>query len=188
MDRAQRACTKRSYRFTARWVDPDRRKGTLTPYGRAGEQTTLVSLQTALDEAGQNSISEQVQTRLVASTQADIEDLLPHLESRAVELLKQAETRLAERAEVEKKSMIELLESQRTRIKEAASVDDRQMTLNFNQAERRQHEADRRAWTRRLAKIEDELESEPRRITDTYTVRAHRVEPLGIVYLWPKTG
>ena len=174
--------------ITARWIDPDRRMGPLTPYGQAGEQTTLTSLQTALDEAGQNSISDQVQTRLTASTEADIEDLLPHLENRATELLKQAETRLVERAEVESQSMIELLEGQRKRIAEAASKDDRQMTLDFNPAERRQHEADRRAWARRLDKIESELESEPSRIADTYRVRAHRIEPLGIVYLWPRTG
>ena len=174
--------------ITARWIDPDRRTGPLTPYGQAGEQTTLTSLQVALDEAGQNSISDQVQTRLTASTQADIEDLLPYLENRAAELLKQAETRLAERAEDESQSMIELLEGQRRRIAAAANTDDRQMTLDFNPAERRQHEADRRAWERRLAKIESELKSEPSRIADTYTVQAHRIEPLGIVYLWPRTG
>ena len=174
--------------ITARWIDPDRRTGSLTPYGQTGEQTTLNSLQTALDEAGQSSISDQVQTRLTASTQADIEDLLPHLENRATELLKQAETRLVERAEDESQSMIELLEGQRKRIAAAANTDDRQMTLNFNPAERRQHEADRRAWERRLAKIESELKFEPSRIACTYTVQAHRVEPLGIVYLWPRTG
>ena len=174
--------------ITARWIDPDRRTAPLIPYGRAGEETTLNSLQAALDEAGQNSISDQVQTRLTASTQVDIENLLPHLENRAEELLKQAETRLAERAKIESQSMIELLEGQRRRIAAAASSDDRQMTLDFNPVERRQHEADRRAWRRRLAKIEDELESEPSRIADTYRVRAHRIEPLGIVYLWPRTG
>ena len=163
-------------------------QGPLTPYGRAGEETTLTSLQAALDEAGQNSISDQVQTRLTASTQVDIENLLPHLENRAEELLKQAETRLAERAEDESQSMIELLEGQRRRIAAAANTDDRQMTLDFNPAERRQHDADRRAWERRLAKIESELKSEPSRIADTYTVQAHRIEPLGIVYLWPRTG
>ena len=66
--------------MTARWIDPDRRRNPLTPYGRAGEQTTLASLQTALDEAGQSSVPDQVRQRLAASAQADIADLLPHLE------------------------------------------------------------------------------------------------------------
>ncbi len=84
--------------------------------------------------------------------------------------------------------MRELLERQRKRIANAAGVDDRQMMFDFDPVERRQREADRRAWDRRLREIEVELETEPRRIADTYTVRAVRVDPLGLVYLWPKTG
>jgi superfamily II DNA or RNA helicase len=173
---------------TARWVELDRRQGALTPYGRTGEQTTLASLQTALDEAGQTSIADQVQTRLAASAQSDIADLLPHLETRAAELLEQAKARLVDRAEAESKSMRELLKRQRKRIADAAGADDRQMTFDFDPVERRQREADRRAWDRRLREIEVELETEPRRIADTYTVRAVRVDPLGLVYLWPNTG
>ena len=148
--------------ITARWVEPGHREGALVPYGRTGEQTTLASLQTALNEAGHKGISEQVRTRLAASAQIDIADLLPHLESRAGELLEQAKARLTDRSRAESRSMIELLE--------------------------RQRKADRRAWERRLEEIESELKSEPCRITDIYTVRASRVDPLGLVYLWPGTG
>ena len=173
---------------TARWVEPARRQRVLTPFGRAGEQTTLASLQTALDEAGQNTVPNQVQARLAASAQADIADLVPHLESRAAEFTERAKARLAERAEAEGKSMTELLERQHRRIAEAAGADDRQIMLDFDPAEQRQREADRRAWQRRLHQIETELETEPRRIADVYTVRAVRVDPLGLVYLWPRTG
>ena len=173
---------------TARWIDPVRRAGALTPYGRAGEQTTLASLQTALDEAGRHSVPDPVRTRLAASAQADIADLLPHLERRADEFAELAKTRLAERSKTEQHSMIDLLERQRKRIAEAAGKDDRQMTFDFDEAERRQREADRRAWTRRLDAIETELETEPARIADAYRVRAVRVDPLGLVYLWPRTG
>ena len=44
---------------TARWIDPERRQDALAPYGRAGEQTTMASLQTALDEAGQDRVPER---------------------------------------------------------------------------------------------------------------------------------
>ena len=171
---------------TARWIDPERRQGALTPYGRAGEQTTLASLQTALDEAGQDSVPDQVRKRLAVSAQADIADLLPHLERRAADFAEQAKSRLAERSDTEKRSMIELLQRQRKRIAETAGKDDRQLMLD--EAERRQREADRRAWARRLEAIETELEIEPRRIADTYRVRAMRVDPIGLVYLWPRTG
>ena len=172
----------------ARWIDPVRRQGALSPYGRAGEQTTLASLQTALDETVRDSVPDPVQTRLAASAQADIADLLPHLERRADEFAEVAKRRLVERSETEQRSMIELLERQRKRIAEAAGKDDRQMTFEFDDAECRQREADRRAWTRRLEAIETELETEPARIADAYTVRAVRVDPLGLVYLWPRTG
>ena len=49
-------------------------------------------------------------------------------------------------------------------------------------------EADRRHWVRRLGQIEDELEREPKRIEEQYRVKARRVEPVGLVYLWPDTN
>ncbi len=55
---------------------------------------------------------------------------------------------------------------------------------DLNPAERRQLDADRRAWARRLEAIKIELATEPQRITDAYTVQATRVDPLGLVYLW----
>ena len=176
---------------TARWIDPKRRQDALAPYGRVGEQTTLASLQTALDEAGQHSVPDQVRNRLAVSAQADIADLMPHLRRRADDFAEQAKRRLAERSLAEKRSMIELLERQRKRISDAAGNDDRQQMLKFDEfdeAERRQREADRRAWVRRLEAIETELKTEPRRIADTYSVRAVRVDPVGLVYLWPRTG
>ena len=172
----------------ARWVMPERRSGALAPYGRAGERATLASLQAALDEAGRHAVADAVRTRLAAAARADIADLLPALESRAAALAESAKARLAERAAAESRSMTELLTRQRGRIEAAAGADDRQMALDLDPAERRQREADRRAWQRRLAGIEAELDTEPRRIADVYSVRAVRVDPLGIVYLWPRTG
>ena len=151
----------------ARWVDPGRRRGALALYGRTGEQTTPASLQEALNEAGRSSIPQRIYARLAAAAQADIADLRPHLESR---------------------SMTALLERRHKRIAEAAGADDRQMAFDFDPAEQRQREADRRAWERRLKAIQNEPATEPGRIADAYTVRATRVDPLGIVYLWPGTG
>ena len=174
--------------IAARWVDPDRRNGALTPYGRTAEQMTLVSLQSALDDAGRFTVSDRVQSRLTSSAQADITDLLPHLESRSLDLLKQAKDQLGERGRVESRSMTELLERQRRRISEAFASDGRQLTLELDVAERHQYDADRRAWRRRLEEIDSELESEPKRIVESYTVQAQRVDPIGLIYLWPRTG
>jgi hypothetical protein len=54
--------------------------------------------------------------------------------------------------------------------------------------ERRQLEANRRHWDKRLAAIDRELEIEPARIEDLYRIQATRMEPVGLAYLWPVTG
>ena len=53
---------------------------------------------------------------------------------------------------------------------------------------RRQLEANRRHWDKRLNALAGELEREPARIQEVYAVRATRLEPVGLVYLWPITG
>jgi hypothetical protein len=55
----------------------------------------------------------------------------------------------------------------------------------FNREETRQREADRRHWRTRIDQLEQEIRTEPERIQQTYQVKAERVEPVGIVYLWP---
>ncbi len=187
-ERRRRGESMGEWRRRARWVDPGRRRGALAPYGRTGEQTTPASLQEALNEAGRSSIPQRIYARLAAAAQADIADLRPHLESRAAALCERAQARLAERAQSESRSMTALLERRHKRIAEAAGADDRQMAFDFDPAEQRQREADRRAWEQRLKAIQNEPATEPGRIADAYTVRATRVDPLGIVYLWPGTG
>ena len=36
--------------------------------------------------------------------------------------------------------------------------------------------------------IDQELETERQRIREVYQVQARRIEPVGLVYLWPVTG
>ena len=63
-----------------------------------------------------------------------------------------------------------------------------QLTLGFDDDDKRQLESNMRAWRTRLEQFELDLELEPRRIRDFYEVRARRVEPIGLVYLWPETN
>lgn len=49
--------------------------------------------------------------------------------------------------------------------------------------ERRQLEANRRHWDKRLAAIDRELETEPARIEDLSRIQATRMEPVGLAYL-----
>ena len=125
-----------------------------------------------------------MEARFAASAEDDIRDLKPHLQRRADGLIERVKAQLAARAEAESDSMRELLERQHMRIARAVRENLR-MAIDFDAAERHQHEADRRAWDRRLKQIEEELESEPRCIAETWTVHAVRVDPVGIVYLRP---
>jgi hypothetical protein len=95
---------------------------------------------------------------------------------------------LEKRAATESKAMREILEQQQKHIEGTIDRHDRspQLTLNFPDEEKRQLESNRRYWNQRLiALLQSELTSEPERIRALYEVRAKRIEPVGLVYLWP---
>jgi hypothetical protein len=72
--------------------------------------------------------------------------------------------------------------------KAAAEFNPDQLSLDLVPEERREREADRRHWAARLKRLEDEQREEPERLRKSYKVVAHRLEPIGLVYLWPMSG
>jgi superfamily II DNA or RNA helicase len=172
---------------TARWTYPDRRKEPLSPYARDTEATTLQLLEQALLRPGQ-PVNEVVAGQLLAAAPRDMAEMLPHLEKRGRELAAGATLKLMERGEREARAMWALLEEQKNRI--STTLEENRDTAPglFDQEEMRQLEADRRHWSQRLHQIEEELRTEPLRIQGIYFVQAQRVEPVGLVYLWPTTG
>jgi hypothetical protein len=170
---------------TARWIDPAIRKSPLAPYAREAELKTLDLLDDSL-LAGSN-INQTVEDSLRASVSGDIEQLLPHLQTRGEEYAREAVQKLVRRGEDESEQMREILESQKKHIA-ATTVKYSQGTLPFRDDELRQLEANRRHWNKRLEELETELETEPARIREIYAVRAQRIEPVGIVYLWPASS
>jgi hypothetical protein len=128
--------------------------------------------------------------RVQALIERDIADLVPTLERLANERLAKVKVELAKRGEAEAKSLTELLDQQRKRIAKANSdFDPNQLLLpGIADDERREREADRRHWQSRLVRLEKEIREEPARIRASYDVSAHRLEPVGMVYLWPATG
>lgn len=177
--------------LAARWVEPSQRKGALSAYAREAEAKTLELLERSLSASRRHAPDEVIQTRLLSSAVRDVEELLPQLEPRAEELAKLAIDRLEKRGQREAKDLRETLERQRQRVSEQlakheGSLD--QLTLGFVEEERRQLEADMRAWRIRLEQFDRDLTVEPDRIVDFYTVRARRIEPVGLVYLWPESN
>jgi superfamily II DNA or RNA helicase len=178
---------------TARWVEPSQRKRELEAYARDAETRTLDLLECSLaEDAGRRPPAETIQAKLLASAARDVAELLPRLAPRAEEWAALAIRRLRERGEREARDLRETLERQRERVREelakAESNPIEQLTLGFHEDERRQLEADVRSWRSRLAQFDRDLTTEPDRIREFYEVKATRVEPVGLVYLWPESN
>jgi plasmid stabilization system protein ParE len=173
---------------TALWTETDRDNKPLKPLGARGEETTLDQLEEAL-KAGRNP-SDMVIERVRSFAARDAKDLFSTLQSRAEERLAQVTKDLKERGEQEAKSLLRLLEAQRDRIAKAdRDYDPRQLALpGVAEEERRQRERDRKHWTNRLVEIEREITVEPPRVREAYEPKAHRLEAVGLVYLWPISG
>ena len=132
--------------------------------------------------------------QLQASAPHDVEQLLPHLQSRGEEYARDAEEKLKRRGEAESKAMREILETQKKHIAATAAKHEKitaqQMLLDFGSDENElyQLEANKRHWVKRLEMLKHELDTEPGRVRELYEVKARRIEPVGLVYLWPVTG
>jgi hypothetical protein len=177
--------------ITARWIEPSQRKGPLAGYARDAEAKTLELLERSMGGRGRPVPGETIQRKLLAAAPRDIEELLPQLEPRAAELAALAVQKLDQRGAHEEKDLRETLERQRERVREELTKNEgafEQLTLNFGDEEKRQLESDMRSWRIRLEQFDRDLEREPQRIRAFYEVRAKRVEPVGLVYLWPETN
>lgn len=177
--------------LAARWIDPARRDEALKPYAAEAESKTLALLEESLRRTSDTGPDPVVERQLLDSAARDVAELLPHLEPRAHELADRAIEKLAQRGAREARELEQTLVDQRKRVQERLAKHDKdsgQGRLAFNPAELRQVEEDARAWRRRLEEFERELADEPARLQAFYEVRARRVEPVGLVYLWPESN
>ena len=176
--------------LAARWVEPSQRDGPLRAYARDAEAKTLELLERTLGASGR-SPGEVIERKLLEAAARDIEELLPQLEPRAEELAASAIEKLRERGEREAKDLRGTLERQRERVHGELLTHEKnldQLALSFAADERRQLEANMNSWRNRLEQFDHDLAREPQRIRNFYEVRARRVEPVGLVYLWPETN
>ena len=177
--------------LAARWIEPGRRSGPLRAYAREAETRTLDLLEQSLTGRLDWTPHDVIRARLLATAPRDVEELLPQLQPRAQELAALATRKLRERGEREARDLDETLRRQRERIVEELDRHEgrfKQITLAFDEEERRQLQSNMRYWRKRLDQFDRDLEQEPRRIRAFYEVQAQRVEPVGVVYLWPETN
>lgn len=177
--------------ITTRWVEPSQRRGPLQPFARDAETKALDLLEQSLGDGFRRAPTETIQRKLLDAAHRDIEELLPALTPRAAELAAIATDKLRKRGEREEKDFRETLERQLERVREELAKHEKtfqQLTLGYDDDDRRQLEANMSAWRRRLEQFTGDLRVEPQRIREFYEVRATRVEPVGLVYLWPETN
>ena len=174
----------------ADWLEPDLRdRGKLSAMTQSDKKEALALLETSLATPRLMSVSPDMQKRLQTYTAQDVKALLPHLKRRASEIKKRGARDLKKRGQKEASEMATILERQRERIiKTQHERENPKQLLLFSAEERRQIEADKRHWHKRLQMIEEEIVTEPEKIRASYDVKATRIEPVGLVYLWPVSG
>jgi hypothetical protein len=176
---------------TARWTDPRIRKTPLAPYAREAESRTLALLEEALAEKSTSPIPKEASRQLQATAPRDVNELLAHLQTIGQQYADAAAKKLQARGEAEARAMRQILETQKNHISQTAAKYEREQPgflFSELEDERRQLEDNKRHWAKRLSLLEQELESEPTRIREIYQVKAQRIEPIGLAYLWPITG
>ena len=171
---------------TAAWTEVGRGTKPLRPFGSTGEATTLTQLEEAFRAA--RVPPQHIVDRIRQFARQDAADLEPELRTRAEMAKAQAERDLARIAEAEATSLRRLLEEQRARIAKAeAEPDDEQLSfLPEMQEEKEQRRRDRQHWKLKLERLTNDIENEPERVRESYTVVADRLEMIGLVYLWPE--
>lgn len=181
---------------TAQWTDPKNRTKPLTPFARDAESKTMGLLQASLAPELKHELPHAVRTQLAAAVQQDVQELEKHLSPRGTAALDDATKKLHQRAESEVAGLVNILMEQRKRVEtelqKAQGEDWLQQPLPLDdeirkqeELERRQRKADIKYWNDWLKNVDGDLKREPDRIRDFYSVKSSRIEPLGIVYLWP---
>lgn len=180
----------------AEWSDPAARgRKKLQPLNEGEKDDVLGLLEDSLASPRLQKASQTIKDLLKNNAAQDIADLIPHLERRAKVLAQRAERKLTERGQKEAQEMKKVLEQQQQRIIQHSKEIDKELRspkqlslLPTDEDEKRQLDADRRHWEKRLHAIAQEIVSEPARIQASYQVKAVRVEPVGLIYLWSVSG
>jgi ERCC4-related helicase len=165
-------------------------EGRLSLQALDASEETGASVITELEAAlrGAESVPEGAISQFTPTIQKDVANLRPALELQAQVRRGEVEKELSRRGKEEAAALRALLRGQIDRIRAEQKKDDRQLMLDFDEQQTRQREADRRSWEKKLERLTRDLDAEPERLRTSFEIRAARVEPLGMVYLWSGQG
>jgi hypothetical protein len=161
----------------------------LKPFADEADRRSLETLEQVLAACPDLGVSAKVQERLLATAGSDFASLWKHIKDEAEANAHAASQKLKARATVEADALRGILDRQRQAIREV--IGGRiQLGLEFgaeDKEQRRQFEDDRKHMEQRLLDIEKEIDTEPAQIEELYRVVLPRLEPVGLIYLWPET-
>ena len=147
--------------------------------------------QSLVDAIALPPVPQGLQKRLASTATSDFSKLWPHVREEADGHAHAAAQLLSARGEKEAEDLRKILVAQRVNIEKQLA---RQLDL-FPQFEpdamkdqRAQLESERDDMQKRLARIEQELRTEPAELRALYLVSLQRLVPVGLVYLWPTTS
>ncbi|WP_406694811.1 DISARM system SNF2-like helicase DrmD [Singulisphaera sp. Ch08] len=200
----------------AEWFPPGTRNKGLRPVdpNQLSEEEFMRRLDDALLSGDTSRVTDLKRQELLTTAGQDVRELQVHLEKKANTLEKSIRRELLRAGEHEAESLLKLLNDQRKRIdlelekreREDASAlgkaqereakagpslfdgADGPKLLIYDERARRERAAEKRAMEKRRKDIEREVLEEPDRIRGRYAVQTVRLEPVGIVYLWPDMG
>ena len=172
----------------AQWLETGGPKH-LKPFADGADRRALETLEQVLRDSPDLTVSAKVQQRLLGSAPADFATLWQHIHDEAEARAHAARQKLEGRGNTEADALRRILQDQRQAILDV--IEGRvQLAFDFveqDKNQRRQFEDDRKHMEGRLIAIDREIDTEPAQIKDLYRVMLKRLEPVGLIYLWPET-
>jgi hypothetical protein len=170
----------------ARWVEG--KKVALRPFAEEGDRKAIQLLELTLAESPTlKGISDATLTHVQEAAPSLFSELWKTIREEADARAVEANAKLTARGRSESDALTAILEAQRAAIQRRLGEQQR---LDFSESERdqrQQFERDKKHMERRLDALGAELESEPQQIESLYQVQLHRLQPVGLVVLWPTT-
>ena len=172
----------------AQWLETGGPKH-LKPFADDADRRALETLEDVLRDSPDLTVSSKVQQRLLGCAPTDFATLWQHIHDEADARAHAAAQKLEGRGNTEADALRRILHDQRQAILDV--IEGRiQLAFDFveqDKDQRRQFEDDRKHMEGRLTAIDKEIDTEPAQIKDLYRVVLKRLEPVGLIYLWPET-
>lgn len=171
----------------AQWLE-SKGAGHLRPFADEADRRAIETLEGLFHEAPRlASVPEAIQQRLAQTAAGDFAQLWSHVKDEADSRAHAAEQKLTQRGGTEAESLRQILRVQRAAIVRALEGQQLDLFGELSVDEKKQWENEKEHMKGRLVAIERELETEPAEIEALYQVSLQRLEPVGLVYLWPTT-